>query len=250
MDIHSETRTTYGFRDRRTGKFLHINIASNHDQDFCGSETVSLTLEPSTESSERYEVDDLMELIAAMRQDPHWFNSSRQRPSWSGHDPAGLIPVQYDKEMVYDQPDGDPVATHETVRVLQLPLAFKGKAYGTSDSRTTMDAVRSVFGDAWASVEASENDEEPIYAEIAVLDASEQEPEVGMLLVTSAGNSAQIDALAPRGTPSPRKPHERIDATAPSMRVALVRINRIRPAHEARPFEASDFDLEVWGPTA
>ena len=248
MPIRTETKISYGFRDRRDGKFMMLDIEGNEGRDFCGSETVRFTTDPWRNDATRYEVDDPFELIRALREDPHWYNSTRERPSWNGVQPEHLLPVRYEVELDYDREDGDPVARRERALLQPLPARFEGPAYHTRGTDQTPGALLNrLFGDAWTEIRKTQDGENPVWADLAVVDTDEYPIEIGMTLRGSRDNTGQVEAVIEMPESWPRRREDGYEPDKPSLRLVLFRMNRLH-VEPARDFMDSDFENEPTGP--
>lgn len=89
---------TYGLRNKKTGKVMRISAHTNPpDAEFCGSETVTFS---TSDYDPIFEVETAAQAMRAILQNPGWYNSSREVPSWdTGFDPADYEIVRFTKEM-------------------------------------------------------------------------------------------------------------------------------------------------------
>ena len=76
----------YFLRNRQTKTLMGISTFSNHNGEFCND--VGARFEPSEDTS-LYCVSSYGVAREALSRDPHWYNSSIERPQWyEGFDPA------------------------------------------------------------------------------------------------------------------------------------------------------------------
>lgn len=246
--MRTETKITYGFRDPKSARFIKLEIESNEGRDMCGAETVRFSTNPWDKDAPRYEVEDLRDLMATFSEDPHWFNSSRERPSWNGFNPASLLPAQYEAVLQFDSdlPGADPVSATHSALFMELPRRFEGPVHMTRDG-TPEGVLLRAFGEAYAALErtVSAGGDDAIWSEVMLVDTSEAEAEAGMFLTTGNRNTGQIDAIVPVPEGWPQRRDIKVDLDAPGMRLALVRINHfVAPVSSTRPFQASDFKVK------
>lgn len=246
MDIRTETKTTYGLRDRSTGKFLLLDIVDNNEGDAAGAESVRLTLETWGGQAPRYEVADMMDLIRTLKENRQWYESSRQRPSWNGFGPDRVIPAVIETELDFDTAGGDPIATRTRINTLQFPPRYQGTV-GRMSRDVPEDILLRTFGEAYTTLLATQsgNWEDAVYLDTVTVDLSEG-PKVGMVVETPDRSTGQIEAIAEM--PSDWPDHH-IDLSNPDLRVALIRLNRMRPYEAPRPFSTEDFETRAEAPS-
>lgn len=242
----TETKITYGLRDPKSGKFLRLEIEDNTGKDFCGEETVRLSVDPWNDAAPRFEVEDVGDLLRMSSEDPAWFNSSRTRPAWGRFEPAKLLPTRYETTLTYDRDgeDADPVAAVSSALFIELPVRFHGSVHRTRD-KTPANVLQRAFGEAYAVIASSAGAEDytqTIYAETVLIDTAGQAAEPGMMMVTPNGNTGQIDAIVPVPEGWPQLIGDPIDLSLPTLRLALARINKYAvPEAGLRSFRDSDF---------
>lgn len=242
----TETKITYGLRDPKSGKFLRLEIEENTGREFCGEETVRLSINPWTSDAPLFEVQEVGDLLRMFSEGPAWFNSSRSRPTWGGFQPAKLLPTRYETTLTYDREgkDADPVATVNSASFIELPPHFHGSVHRTRD-KTPAIVLQRAFGESYAVIARSAGAEDytqTIYAETVLIDIDGHVAEPGMMLVTPNGNTGQIDAIVPVPEGWPQLIGDPIDLSLPSLRLVLARINKYAvPEAGRRPFRESDF---------
>lgn len=244
--MRTQTKITYGLRDPKSGQFLRLSISENVLNQSAGDEACTLTIKPWY--AQRYEVQDIRDLMATLVDNPEWYNSSRERPQWGGFEPSKLLPTRFSVTFTYDRPgkDADPVATETAAHFMELPRRFAGPVHAVKFSADENEVAK-VFGKAYEPIAAAACDHEPIWTEMMLIDTTAVAAEPGMTIETGNRNTGQIDALIPVPDfwPYSRGLTTRIDLNNPGLRVAMARINRFSFENDrTRPFLATDFVKE------
>lgn len=147
----------YALRHLPSGRFVRLETISNIGEDFCGEETCALVASDRDTDLPRFEVDTLYGLLAAMKTDVPWFNSSREHPMWGKLKPEDVALVAIETVREYDGLGGDPVSVHERTHALELPPKFTGEAIRTRQPKASelvelFGAAGDIDEDAWPFV--------------------------------------------------------------------------------------------------
>lgn len=229
---YSTSGTTFGLRDRESGRFLRVECQSNTGKDFCGDETCTFS---DYEGDPRFECESLARLISVMASDVDWFNSERTRPCHGKFRMEDFEPWAFVHEEVHDEIGGDPVEVRQHASRLKLPAFVQGEAMNSVQPEQTIlerafGATADLAEDAWPFVTIL-RPEGPI--------------EEGMIVANHMYGFGIVVAEAAVPADWPIDPGRPFDRKDPAFRLVLARADLLRDLDFVRGYIEDDQETSV-----